>query len=48
MIGEGFARAMSAFIGMVIIIAFVLGALTVWGLPKLWAFLKPVIHQVTA
>lgn len=48
MIGEGFALMMSAFIRMVIVLAFVLGGLAVWGLPKLWSVLKPWIHQVTA
>jgi hypothetical protein len=48
MIGEGYARAMTAFILTAVGIAFALGALTVWGLPKLWGLIKPWIHQVTS
>ncbi len=44
MIGRSIA---SAFI-VAIVISFALGALAVWGLPKLWTLLKPLIHQVTA
>lgn len=48
MIGEGYARAMTAFLLAVALSMFALGALAVWGLPKLWGWVKPVIHAITA
>lgn len=48
MIGEAFAWAMSRLIAALVIVSFLAGSLAVWGLPKLWAFIKPWIHQVTA
>jgi hypothetical protein len=48
MYGELIARALAFWIAMIAVIAFALGCLAVWGIPKLWAFLKPLIHQVTA
>jgi cell division FtsZ-interacting protein ZapD len=48
MIGEGFAYVLSRFIAMLFVGAFIAGGLCVWGLPKLWAWIKPWIHQVTA
>lgn len=47
-IGEGIAWAFGRFIVALAVIAFGLGALAVWGLPKLWAWIKPWIHQVTS
>ena len=29
-------------------IAFATGALAMWGLPKLWELIKPLIHSATA
>lgn len=48
MIGEAIARSMARMVMFLVVTAFALGALTVWGVPKLWSFLKPLIHQVTA
>lgn len=48
MYGEAIAWAISRLIAVLVIGAFVLGGLAVWGLPKLWHWLKPIIHQVTA
>jgi len=43
-IGDAIIRGIIA----VAIMAFGLGALSVWGLPKLWELLKPLIHTWTA
>jgi hypothetical protein len=43
-IGVGIIRIMF----VVAIISFLLGALLVWGLPELWAIVKPLIHSITA
>lgn len=48
MIGDAIAWALNRFIVVLFVAAFTLGALIVWGLPKLWHWLKPIIHQVTA
>jgi hypothetical protein len=48
MIGDAIAWAMTRFLVALTVVSFSLGALAVWGLPKLWAILKPWIHQVTA
>lgn len=40
-----------AFVGLIVVIAvgaFCLGGLVFWGVPKLWALLKPFIHAITA
>jgi hypothetical protein len=47
MYGEMIARVLAFWVAMIAVIAFVLGGLVVWGLPKLWAVLKPWIHSVT-
>lgn len=46
--GRGIAESVAAGLIILVIIVFVLGALTMWGLPKLWIILKPVIHTITA
>lgn len=48
MVGDAIAWAMGRFIVGLAVVAFTLGALVVWGLPKLWHWLKPIIHSVTA
>jgi hypothetical protein len=48
MIGDAIAWAMTRFIIGLAVVSFVLGALVVWGLPKLWDWLKPIIHAVTS
>lgn len=45
--GDAIAWAVGRFIAGLFVVAFVLGGLAVWGLPKLWHSLKPFIHQVT-
>jgi len=46
----GSAVAESILLGIIVlvIVAFLLGALAMWGLPHLWAIIKPFIHMVTA
>jgi hypothetical protein len=46
--GRALAGAIGAWFLMMFFVAFALGGLVVWGLPKLWHWLKPLIHQVTA
>jgi hypothetical protein len=48
MIGDAIAWAMGRFIVGLFVAAFTLGALAVWAIPKLWRWIKPFIHQVTA
>jgi hypothetical protein len=40
----------SIIIGLILfgLICFVLGVGVVWGLPKLWIIIKPIIHAITA
>jgi hypothetical protein len=51
MMGQGFADRIGQAIVLGIIlligISFILGGLAVWGLPRLWIFLKPLIHAIT-
>ena len=50
--GPGFADGIgkSIVVGIIILVvgSFVVGALATWLLPKLWMFLKPLIHVITA
>jgi hypothetical protein len=46
--GRGIAESAVTGLIALVIIVFALGALTMWGLPKLWIILKPIIHAVTA
>jgi hypothetical protein len=46
--GSAIAESIVAGLIILVIVVFCLGALTMWGLPHLWAFLKPIIHAVTA
>jgi hypothetical protein len=52
MMGPGFADGIGAALALWVVIliaaAFGLGALAMWGLPKLWAWLLPIIHAATA
>ena len=52
MMGDGFGRsiaeAMAIGFFLVIVVAFGLGLLVAWGLPKLWELIKPLIHAMTA
>ena len=42
--GEGIIKFMIALA----ILAFSVGALAMWGIPKLWEIVKPLIHAWTA
>ena len=46
--GSSIGQSLVVGIIILIIIAFSLGALVTWGLPKLWLFIKPIIHAITA
>lgn len=46
--GRAIGDAIIGGIIAVAIMAFGLGALAVWGLPKLWELVKPWIHALTA
>ena len=46
--GRGIAESAVTGLIILVIIVFLLGALTMWGLPKLWIIIKPIIHTVTA
>ena len=45
--GRGIAESVATVLIILVIIVFALGALTMWGLPKLWIILKPIIHAIT-
>ena len=45
--GRGIAESVVTGLIVLVIIVFVLGALTMWGLPKLWIIIKPIIHAIT-
>ena len=46
--GRGIVESAVTGLIILVIIVFSLGALTMWGLPKLWLILKPIIHVMTA
>jgi len=48
--GFGNAIAESVAVTLIFLLALVfgLGMLTMWGMPKLWAWLMPIIHAATA
>lgn len=48
MIGQAINEAMARAIVVLVVVAFSSGALAMWGIPKLWELLKPLIHMVTA
>ena len=49
--GPGFAdeigRQLLRWVAVLVIAAFLLGGLVMWGIPKLWDWLKPLIHGWT-
>jgi hypothetical protein len=51
MMGPGFGNKVADgffnFLAWVFVLAFVLGALTMWGLPLAWDWLRPLIHAAT-
>lgn len=47
-IGRAIGEAIIGLIAIAAVAGVAFGALVVWGLPKLWAFLKPLIHALTA
>ena len=46
--GNSLGKALANAIFGLVVIAFVIGALAMWGLPKLWELVKPLIHAATA
>lgn len=46
--GDAIAAGLIRMTIVVAVLSFMLGALLVWGLPELWAFIKPLIHSITA
>jgi hypothetical protein len=51
MMGQGFGEEIgkSICLGLTVLVIFVfaLGAIAMWGLPKLWELAKPFIHAMT-
>jgi len=47
-IGSRIGQSLIVGIIILIIVSFCVGALTIWGLPKLWLLIKPIIHAITA
>lgn len=45
--GYAIGSAMARFVILLAVVAFALGALAMWGLPKLWELVKPFIHAMT-
>jgi hypothetical protein len=45
---EGIWEAMVTFFIVAIVVAVGFGMLLMWGLPKLWELVKPLIHAATA
>jgi hypothetical protein len=41
-------RDLAIFLAVCVALAFGAGALVMWGLPRVWDWLKPFIHQFTA
>lgn len=52
MMGQGFGDSIEgAMVALIIIIAAVCtagGALLMWGLPKVWEWVKPFLHNLTS
>lgn len=46
--GRGIGNGIIGSLIVLAIMTFGAGALTVWGLPKLWELVKPLIHALTA
>jgi hypothetical protein len=51
MMGQGFADGIGKSIALgiiiLVIVSLFIGAFSMWLLPKLWIFLKPIIHAAT-
>ena len=45
--GGDLNRMFAEFIIGVVLISAAIGGLAVWGLPKLWSWIKPLIHSFT-
>lgn len=41
-------KAIMLGLAIVTTLAFALGALAMWGIPKLWELVKPFLHTLTA
>lgn len=48
MIGRGLEQAVMGMVIMFAVVGFVLGGFVFWLLPKIWAWLKPLIHAATS
>lgn len=48
MFGDAYASLMVRFVILLVVAGFAAGMLAMWGLPKLWALIKPLIHAATA
>jgi hypothetical protein len=46
--GAAIGEALVRWICILVACAFGLGALAMWGVPKLWELLKPLIHAATS
>lgn len=47
MYGKAIGDAIAGMFIVIAVAAFGFGALLTWGLPKLWALVKPWLHAVT-
>jgi len=45
---EGILKGMVMFFIICIVLAFALGAGLMWAAPKVWEWVKPIIHAATA
>lgn len=45
--GDAIVKALAAFVLGAVAIAFALGVAAMWGLPRLWEWVKPFIHEAT-
>ena len=46
-VGDQLERQMKAMVVVVAVGMFLVGAITVWGLPIVWEWVKPWLHQAT-
>jgi len=48
MYGRGMGDAVAGLVIALCVFSVVIGGLIVWLAPKVWAWIKPIIHAVTA
>ena len=46
--GYALGRSLAKVFLLAALIVFCLGAIAMWGVPKLWELIKPLIHSFTA